>query len=142
MLNPVVSSSNYLEAVKKFGAKFCFFCSDPYESKNLLSCIRCGAIICIASHIGGSGCIGAKTLEIHESAFECPVCIGTGKTKTSILPYYLAGSGLRRTPKIAWPLLLHTVQLKNLESLVLRMVSITMQSNYVLDEEKVSSHGN
>jgi len=70
--------------------------------------------------------------------FECPVCIGTSRTETIILPYYLSGSGLRRTPKIAWPLLLLTIQLKNLDSLVLKMVSLTMESNYVLDRKHVS----
>jgi hypothetical protein len=138
MLNPVAPIGNYVDAVKKFGANFCFFCSDPCEPSNSLICIRCGAIICVATHIGASGCIGAGTLEVNESKFECPVCIGSKKTETSILPYYLAGSGLRRTPKIAWPLLLRTIQLKNLESLVLKLVLSTMESNFVLDREYVS----
>ena len=104
----------------------------------LVICICCGAIMCIATHIGAVGCIGARTLEVDPSKFECPICIGSKKTQTSIIPYYLAGSGLRRTPKIAWPLLLHTIQLKNLESLVLKMVSFTLESTYVPDREYVS----
>jgi hypothetical protein len=137
MLNLVAPSGNYLEAVKKFGAKFCFFCSDPCNPNCSGVCIRCGAIICIASCPGGAGCIGADTLEVGRSEFECPVCIGSRKTETKVVPYYLAGSGLRRTPKIAWPLLLLNIQLKNLDSLVLKMVSLTMESNYVLDQKHV-----
>lgn len=137
MLIPVAPAGNYIDAVKKFGAKFCFFCSDPCNSKRSAICIRCGAIMCIASHAGGAGCIGARTMDVEVSSFECPVCIGSSKTETLTLPYYLAGSGLRRTPKIAWPLLLLAVQLKNLDSLVLKLVSLTMESNYVNDKESV-----
>lgn len=138
MLNPVLAPpNNYIDAVNKFGVKFCFFCSDPCDPKNSVICIHCGALICISTRIGGVGCIGANTLNVEVSRFECPVCVGTSKTVTLVLPYYLAGSGLRRTPKIAWPLLLHTIQLKNLESLVLKMVSLTMESNYILDREQV-----
>lgn len=137
MLNPVAPSCNYFEAVAKFGAKFCFFCSDPCDPKSSSICIRCGAKICIASRLGGAGCIGAGTLEVAISEFECPVCIGSRKTETAVIPYYLTGSGLRRTPKIAWPLLLLNIQLKNLDSLVLKMVSLTMESNYVLDQKYV-----
>jgi hypothetical protein len=137
MLNPVAVVGNYFDAIKKFGAKFCFFCSDPCDPQNSMMCICCGALMCVASQIGGAGCIGARTLDVDLPKFECPVCIGSGKTTTTILPYYLAGSGLRRTPKIAWPLLLLTIQLKNLDSLVLKMVSLVMESNYVLDREHV-----
>lgn len=93
--------------------------------------------MCIASRPGGAGCIAAGTMGVNLSRFECPVCIGSGKTETLTLPYYLAGSALRRTPKIAWPLLLLSVQLKNLDSLILKMVSLTMESNYVNDKEWV-----
>lgn len=137
MLIPVVPAGNYFDAVQKFKARFCFFCSDPCNSKNSAICIRCGAIICIASRVGGAGCIGANTLEVERSSFECPVCIGSSKTQTLTLPYYLTGSGLRRTPKIAWPLLLLPMQLKNLDSLILKLVSLTMESNYVNDKECV-----
>jgi hypothetical protein len=136
MLNPV-AVGNYFHAMKYFGAKFCFFCSDPCGPQNSVICICCGALMCVASVIGCAGCIGARTLDIDPSKFECPVCIGTAKTANTVLPYYLAGSGLRRTPKIAWPLLLLTIQLKNLDSLVLKMVSLTMESNYIWDEEHV-----
>lgn len=143
MLNPVALTSkypsSYQKAMVKFGVKFCFFCSDPCEPKNSAVCIICGALICIASQIGGAGCIGANTVpeKLKETKFECPVCIGSSKTETKVLPYYLVGSGLRRTPKIAWPLLLLTIQLKNLDSLVLKMVSLTMESNYTLDMKNV-----
>jgi hypothetical protein len=93
--------------------------------------------MCIASVSGGSGCIGAQTMDVDRSRFACPVCIGSRQTKTLVLPYYLAGSGLRRTAKIAWPLLLLAVQLKNLDSLVLKLVKVTMESNYVNDKECV-----
>lgn len=135
MLAPVI---NYIDAINKFGAKFCFFCSDPCDPKSSAICIRCGALICIATCVGGAGCIGANTVRVPMTSFECPVCVGSSRTTTLVLPYYLAGSGLRRTPKIAWPLLLHTIQLKNLDSLVLRMVSLTTESNYILDKEQVS----
>lgn len=55
-----------------------------------------------------------------------------------MIDYYLAGSGIRRTPKIAWPLFLITLQLKNLDSLVLRLLSYTMESNYCMDNDHVS----
>jgi hypothetical protein len=137
LLNPVAPTCNYFDAVKKFGAQYCFFCSDPCEPKNSAICIHCGAIICIALDVGAAGCIGAKTVNADRSKFECPVCIGSKKTDTTVIPYYLSGSGLRRTPKIAWPLLLLAVQLKNLDSLVLRLVAFTMQSNYELEKENV-----
>ena len=102
-------------------------------------CIHCGALICVATRIGGSGCIGAATVNFDRSKFKCPVCIGTSRTTTTVLPYYhLAGIGLRRTAKIAWPLLLITLHLKNLESLVLKLVQYTMESNFCLDTEHVS----
>lgn len=131
---------NYFEAMKRFGVKFCFFCSDPCDPcdpRSSAMCIRCGALICISLQTGAAGCIGAQTLEGDRSRFECPVCIGSGRTETAVLPYYLAGSGLRRTPKIPWPLLLIGIQLKNLDSLVLKLVGLTTASNYVLDEEHV-----
>lgn len=138
MLIVLAPVGNYWDAVKKFKAKFCFFCSDLCNPMNSVICICCGAIMCIASYIGGAGCIGAKTLEEGKlSRFECPACIGTSKTATLTLNYYLCGSGLRRTPKIAWPLLLVAVQLKNLDSLVLKSVALTMESNYVHDQECV-----
>lgn len=137
MLIPVALSGPYVDAVIKFGAKFCFFCSDPCDPRNSAICIICGAIMCIASYSGGAGCIGAHTLEVDLSKFECPACIGSKKTATRVLPYFLAGSGLRRTPKIAWPLLLLNIQLKNLDSLVLKLVSFTMESNYVCNPENV-----
>jgi hypothetical protein len=140
MLNPAAPTSNYIEAVNRFGAKFCFFCSDPCDPRNTAICIRCGALMCIASHIGGAGCIGARTMQVELALFECPVCIGSNRTPTSVIPYYLAGSGLRRTPKIVWPLLLLAVKLKNLDSLVLKMVSLTMESNYSSDRECVRFH--
>ena len=74
---------------------------------------------------------------MDRSLFECPVCIGSPKSQTSILPYYLAGSGLRRRPKIPWPVLLIGIQLKNLDSLVLKTLSATAESNYILDREHV-----
>jgi hypothetical protein len=94
--------------------------------------------MCIATRIGAAGCIGADTLQVDRSSFECPVCIGSNRTETAVMPYYLAGSGLRRTPKIAWPLLLIAIQLKNLDSLVLRLVKYTTESNFALDKELVS----
>jgi hypothetical protein len=94
--------------------------------------------MCIATRIGGAGCIGANTLEVNLSNFECPACIGSSRTQTAVLPYFLAGSGLRRAPKISWPLLLIGIQLKNLDSLVLDLVQRTMLSNYVLYPEHVS----
>jgi hypothetical protein len=120
-----------------FGVKCCFFCSDPCDPNNSAICIRCGALICISTRIGGAGCIGSRTLTVDRSLFECPVCIGSPKTHTSLLPYYLAGSGLRRTPKIPWPVLLVGIQLKNLDSLVLKLLSATAESNYILDREHV-----
>jgi hypothetical protein len=138
MLNPVAPASNYLDGVNRFGAKFCFFCSDPCDPKHSAICIRCGALMCIAAQAGAAGCIGARTMGVDRSLFECPVCIGT-KTNTSVLPYYLAGTGLRRTPKIAWPLLLLAVKLMNLDSLVLKLVSFTMESIYSRDAEFVRS---
>jgi hypothetical protein len=96
--------------------------------------------MCIATAIGGFGCIGANTLYVDKAIFECPVCIRAGKSNTRVLPYFLAGSGLRRTPKIAWPLLLLTIRLKNLDSLVLKLVSFTMESNYCQDAENVRFH--
>jgi hypothetical protein len=137
MLNPVAPVGDYLDALDKFGVKFCFFCSDPCSPNNSAVCIQCGALICISTSIGAAGCIGAHTLEVEKKKFECPVCVGSSKTATTVLPYYLAGSGLRRTPKIAWPLLLIALQLKNLDSLVLKLVSLTMESNYALDKEQV-----
>jgi hypothetical protein len=98
--------------------------------------MHCGAIICVALHIGGAGCIGAQTVNNDPSNFECPVCISTPQMMTRVLPYYLAGSGLRRTPKLAWPLFLLTLQLKNLD-LLLRMVTFKMESNYKLENENV-----
>jgi hypothetical protein len=86
---------------------------------------------------GGAGCIAAQTVGSDRSNFECPVCIGTNKTKTKVIPYFLAGSGVRRTPKLAWPLLLLAVRLKNLDSLVLKLITLTMQSNYELEKENV-----
>ena len=101
-------------------------------------CIHCGAIICIATYVGGAGCIGAQTLNpADRSNFECPVCVGSKKTQTNVLPYYLSGSGLRRTPKIPWPLLLIAVRLKNLDSVILNLVVFTTQSNYVLEKDNV-----
>ena len=138
MLNLVAPTGNHIQAMNKYGAKFCFFCSDPCEPKNSAVCIRSGALICISSISGGAGCIGAFTLEVDKSEFECPSCIGSPKTTTKVVPYYLAGCGLRRTPKIAWPLLLLNIQLKNLDSLVLKLVSFTMESNYVCDPDNVS----
>jgi hypothetical protein len=117
--------------------KFCFFCSDPCDPRNSVICIRCGALMCMATHIGAAGCIGAQTLEVIRSRFECPVCIGSGKSDTVVTPYYLTGSGLRRTPKILWPLLLIGIQLRNLDSLVLKLVQLTTESNYRLDQEHV-----
>lgn len=131
-----VAPGDYSDSVKKFGAKFCFFCSDPYNPKNSVICITCGAIMCIASEIGAAGCIGARTMEVEKTKFECPVCLKRNN-KRSVLPYYLVGSALRRTPKIGWPLLLLAVQLKNLDSLVLKLVSLTMESLYASDEEWV-----
>ena len=136
-LTSTVLTGNYIDAINKFGANYCFFCSDHCDRKNSAICIHCGAIMCIAQHAGAAGCIGAKTMEVDPLKFECPVCIGTKKTETSVLPYYLAGSGLCRTPKIAWPLLLIAVQLKNLDSLVLKSVSATMESSYQFEKEKV-----
>ncbi|KAF8221747.1 hypothetical protein L208DRAFT_1382120 [Tricholoma matsutake] len=86
---------------------------------------------------GRAGCIGAQTLGSDQSNFECPVCIGTKKTETKVIPYFLAGTGLRWMPKLAWPLLLLAVQLKNLDSLVLELVTLTMQSNYELEKENL-----
>jgi len=122
--------------LNKYRAKFCFFCSDPCESKNSAICTICGALICIASHSGGAGCIGVHTIEIGKS-FVCPVCIGSNKTDTTVTPYYLAGSGLRRIPKIAWPLLLLNIQQRNSESLIHKLVSLTMENNYICDPENV-----
>ncbi|KAF8219881.1 hypothetical protein L208DRAFT_1382843 [Tricholoma matsutake] len=87
---------------------------------------------------GRAGCIGAQTLGSDQSNFECPVCIGMKKTETKVIPYFLAGTGLHRTPKLAWPLLLLAVQLKNLDSLVLELVTLTMQSNYELEKENIT----
>jgi hypothetical protein len=129
--------NNYIDALNQFGAKYCHFCSDPCDPQSSAICIRCGSLICISLRMGAAGCIGAQTLEVDQSRFECPVCIGTSKTDTVVLPYYLVGSGLRRTPKISWPLLLVGIQLKNLQSLVLKLVQFTMESNYVLDQEHV-----
>jgi hypothetical protein len=139
LLNPVALTGNYFDAVKKFGANYCFFCSDPCDARNRAICIHCGAIICIAMATGGAGCIGAQTVGSDRSNFECPVCIGTNKTKTKVIPYFLAGSGLRRTPKLAWPMLLLAVQLKNSDSLVLKLVTLTMQGNYELEKGNVWS---
>jgi hypothetical protein len=124
--------------MQRFGVKFCFFCSDPCDPSSSAICICCGALICIATRIGGAGCIGAQTLQVDRARFECPVCIGSSKTDTRVLPYYLAGSGLRRTPKIPWPLLLIELQLKNLHSLVLDLLTATTESNYLFDREHVS----
>jgi hypothetical protein len=137
LLNPVARTGNYFDAVKMFGAKYCFFCSDPCE-RNCAICTCCGAIICIAVSIGSAGCIGFNTVDKNKPGFECPTCIGV-RTETKVIPYYLAGSGLRRTPKITWPLLLITIQLKNLDSLVVKLVTLTMQSNYELEKNKVGS---
>jgi hypothetical protein len=137
MLNLVAPPGNYFEALKMFGVKFCFFCSDPCDLGNSAVCIRCGAVMCIATRIGGAGCIGFNTLAVDKSMFECPVCVGSPRTTTKVLPYYLTGSGLLRTPKIAWPLLLMAIEHKNLDSLVVKLVSLTMESNYALDKEHV-----
>lgn len=94
--------------------------------------------MCIAAFPGGAGCIGANTLQAPKSTFECPECIGTKKTSTTVTPYFLSGSCLERKPKIAWPLLMFTIQLKNLDSLVVKLISLTMESNFYLDKENVS----
>ena len=132
----VVPTQSYMDALVKYKAHFCFFCSDPCDHPAI--CVLCGALICIATNIGGAGCIGAETFRGDPSKFECPVCVGTKASSSSLIPYYVAGSGLRRIPKIAWPLLLFTITLKNLDSLVLKLVTMTMMSNYTLDKEYVS----
>ena len=120
-----------------FGAKFCLFCTDLCDPNNSVICICCGALICISTCIGGAECIGLRTLTVDRSLFECPVCIGSSTTDTSLLPYYLARSGLWRTLKIQWPILLVAIQLKNLDSLVLKLLLATAESNYILDREHV-----
>jgi hypothetical protein len=137
MLNPIAPPGNYHDAIKKFGARFCFFCSDPCNPENSAICKVCGALICIASHCGGAGCIGVGTIENGRSNIVCPVCIGSSKTDATVTPYYLQGSGLRRTPKISWPLLLLNIQLKKLDSLILKFISLTMESNYICDSKNV-----
>jgi hypothetical protein len=139
MLNLVAPTGNYFEALQKFGVNFCFFCSDPCNTRNSAVCIHCGAVMCIATHAGGAGCIGLNTLAVEKSEFESPVCVRSTRTATKVPPYFLAGSGLCQTPKIAWPLLLITIELKNLDSLVLKLVFFTMESNYVGDRDHVRS---
>ena len=134
----VLALPEYIDTLNKFKAYFCYFCSDYADPKDLAICIHCGSLICVATRIGGSGCIGAGTINVDRSKFECPICIGTTRTTTTVIPYYLAGSGLCRTAKIPWPLLLITIPLKNLESLVLKLVQYTMESNYCLATEHVS----
>jgi hypothetical protein len=136
ILLTLIAPTDYFDAVKKFGAHYCFFCTDHCGSSHAI-CIHCGTIVCIATHRGSAGCIGHQTATADLSKFECNYCIRSKKTTTTVIPYYLAGSGNRRTPKIVWPLLLFAIRLKNLDSLVLRQVTLTAESNYRLEKENV-----
>ena len=94
--------------------------------------------MCTAVKSGGFGCIGADTLK-DRSNFECPVCItANSNVETGIIPYYIAGSGLRRIPKIAWPVVLIGLQLLNIDSIAIKVLEFIMKNHYSPNEQNVS----
>lgn len=131
-MEPVAS---YHNAITKFEANCCFYCSDPLEDNGAI-CIHCGSIMCIGSEPGGFGCILANTLADEEN-FECPNCITMKSVGSRIIPYYIAGSGLRRTPKMNWPALIITLKLEEIDSPAIGMLDLIISSSYRSQLENV-----
>lgn len=121
------------------GVLSCHFCMDYAPEASSLCCGGCGAIVCQQTTEGGTGCIAFQTATGDRNDFLCPICFARDRSAVRSLPYGFIGYGTRSVAKMAWPLLLVTIQLESLQDAFLHdLLKLVLNNEYSNCPENVS----
>ncbi|KAM6491895.1 hypothetical protein JOM56_012533 [Amanita muscaria] len=119
------ANGTYEAELQKHGRLYCHFCQEPAQREE-------------AQKTGGNGCIAFGTLALSSGPFVCHPCHLARKRAPS---YRVKGFGLRRGPKMTWPIFILGLQLSSVDTHVIDSVMHGVGYQYHFDETNLNTLG-